>query len=162
MRRQLFPSAGLRLMAKSVSAFDRYDLQRFIDAQNSIFEIALAELRRGSKESHWMWFIFPQIAGLGRSPTAQRYAIRSLEEARAYLNHGLLGPRLRQSVETLLFSAANRSPEQIFGSIDAMKLASSLTLFDQAAPGDIFAHALDRLFGGQADARTLALLTAQE
>lgn len=145
-----------------VSAPDPYNLQRFIDAQNGVFEVALAELRVGSKQSHWMWFIFPQIAGLGRSPTAQYYAICSLDEAEAYLNHALLGHRLRQAVDALLFWAGVRSPEQILGSIDAMKLASSLTLFDQVAPGDTFACALDRFFDGRADAQTLALLNAQE
>ena len=109
-----------------------------------------------------MWFIFPQLAGLGRSPTAQYFAIHSLKEAGAYLDHAVLGPRLRQSVDALLGWAGVRSAKEILGSVDAMKLASSLTLFDKVAPRGIFAFALDRFFDGQADPRTLALLNAQE
>lgn len=145
-----------------VSTPDPYDLRRFIDAQDGVFEAALDELRSGCKKSHWMWFIFPQLAGLGRSPTARYYGIRSLKEARAYLDHAVLGQRLRQSADALLFGAGARAPEQILGSVDAMKLASSLTLFDQVARGDIFASALHRFFEGQTDPRTLALLNAQE
>jgi uncharacterized protein (DUF1810 family) len=133
-------------------------LQRFLDAQDRVFETALAELSAGTKRSHWMWFIFPQLAGLGRSPTAEFYAIRSLAEARAYLADPLLGPRLRQSVEAVMPWAASRSAEQIFGPVDAMKFRSSLTLFDRAAPGDVFADALDAFFAGEPDERTLALI----
>ncbi|HKU92448.1 MAG TPA: DUF1810 domain-containing protein, partial [Sphingomicrobium sp.] len=134
---------------------DPHDLQRFVDAQDGVFETALAELRAGTKQSHWMWFVFPQLAGLGHSPTAQYYAIRSLDEARAYLAHPLLGPRLRLCVEALL-PHAGRSSEAIFGSIDALKLRSSLTLFDLVAPQDVFARALDVFFAGEPDQRTLA------
>jgi uncharacterized protein (DUF1810 family) len=136
---------------------DPHDLQRFVDAQDGVFETALAELCAGAKQSHWMWFVFPQLAGLGHSPTAQYYAIRSLDEARAYLAHPLLGPRLRLCVEALL-PHAGRSSEAIFGSIDALKLRSSLTLFDLVAPQDVFARALDVFFAGEPDQRTLALI----
>jgi uncharacterized protein (DUF1810 family) len=141
---------------------DPHNLQRFVDAQDGIFETAIAELRAGDKQSHWMWFIFPQLAGLGRSPTAQFYAIRSLDEARAYLQHPLLGPRLRQSVDALVPWAGKRSPEQILGPVDAMKLRSSLTLFDRTEPGGIFGRALQSFHGGRGDERTLALLEPRE
>ena len=137
---------------------DPYKLQRFIDAQEDLFEIALQELWEGSKQSHWMWFIFPQLAGLGRSPTAQYFAVSSLEDARAYLEHALLGPRLRLCVEALLQWARKRTGEQILGSIDAMKLRSSLTLFEAASGDPLFSRALDAFFGGERDERTLALL----
>ena len=139
-------------------ADDPHDLRRFTDAQDGAFETALAELRAGAKQSHWMWFVFPQLAGLGHSPTAQYYAIRSLAEARAYLAHPLLGPRLRQCTEALLPHADDRSAEAIFGSVDALKLPSSLTLFDLVAPDDVFARALDSFFAGEPDQRTLALI----
>ena len=138
---------------------DPYDLKRFVDAQEGIFDTALAELNAGSKRSHWMWFIFPQLAGLGRSPSAQYYGIVSVDEARAYLDHPLLGERLRQSLEALIPWAGKRTPEQILGPIDSVKLRSSLTLFDRAAPGDIFAFALDGFFAGEPDRGTFALLT---
>jgi uncharacterized protein (DUF1810 family) len=140
---------------------DPFDLQRFINAQDGVYEIALAELRAGSKKSHWMWFVFPQLAGLGRSPTALFYAIASPDEASAYLEHPLLGARLRACVDALLPWAGKRAPEQILGFIDAMKLHSSLTLFDRAAPNDAFARALDSFFAGQRDPRTLELLNAR-
>lgn len=137
---------------------DPYNLERFIDAQSETFEAALAELRAGLKQSHWMWFVFPQLAGLGHSPTSKFYAIASLGEARAYLAHPQLGPRLRASVEGLLAWAGQRTAEQILGPVDAVKLRSSLTLFDRASPGDLFGRALDAFFGGVEDDRTLALL----
>jgi uncharacterized protein (DUF1810 family) len=140
---------------------DTHNLQRFVDAQDGVLAIALAELGAGSKQSHWMWFVFPQIAGLGRSPTAQYYAVASLDEVRAYLEHPLLGPRLRQCIEAVLPWAGKRTPEQILGSIDAAKLKSSLTLFDQVEPGTLFDRALTALFGGERDERTLALLNVQ-
>jgi len=141
-----------------VAASDPHNLQRFIDAQDGVFEIALAELSAGSKQSHWMWFIFPQLAGLGRSPTAQFFALIGVDEARAYLAHAVLEPRLKRSVEALMPWAGKRSAEHILGSIDAMKLRSSLTLFAAVAPDDVFASALGAFFGGDADERTLALL----
>ena len=131
------------------------DLGRFVEAQaGGVHERALAELRDGRKRSHWMWFVFPQIAGLGRSETARRYAIGSLEEARAYLDHPVLGPRLRESARALLDIGATDAVA-VLGSVDAMKLRSSMTLFARAAPGEpAFAAVLDRYFGGEADAAT--------
>ena len=141
---------------------DPHTLQRFVDAQASVFESALAELRAGSKQSHWMWFIFPQLAGLGRSPTAIFYAITSFAEARAYLEHPLLGTRLRHSIEAILPWAGGLSAEQIFGPADATKLRSSLTLFDRVSPNDLFRRGLDAFFAGARDERTLALLEPKE
>jgi uncharacterized protein (DUF1810 family) len=140
---------------------DSHNLQRFVDAQEGVFDTALAELRAGSKQSHWMWFIFPQLAGLGRSPTAQYYGIASLEEAQAYLNHPILGPRLRQALEAILSWTGRRTPEQILGSIDALKLRSSLTLFDTIERHDLFERALSSFYGGKSDERTLALLNGE-
>jgi uncharacterized protein (DUF1810 family) len=139
---------------------DPYHLQRFVDAQDGIYATALAELRSGAKQSHWMWFIFPQLAGLGLSPTAQYFAIGSLEEARAFLSHPSLGSRLRECVEAILRWAARTSAEQILGPIDALKLRSSLTLFDRIEPDGIFAAGLGAFFAGERDERTLALLAA--
>jgi uncharacterized protein (DUF1810 family) len=139
---------------------DPHDLQRFIDAQESIYEIALAELRAGSKRSHWMWFIFPQLRGLGLSPTAQSYGIASLDEARAYLEHPLLGTRLRECVEAILPWFGRLGAEDILGATDALKLRSSLTLFDHVEPNALFAAGLAAFFDGEPDQRTLALLNA--
>jgi uncharacterized protein (DUF1810 family) len=135
-----------------------YDLERFLEAQEDAFAGALEELRRGRKTGHWMWFVFPQLAGLGRSPTAHYFGIHSADEAQAYLAHPLLGPRFRTSVEALLAWADRRSAEQILGSVDALKLRSSLTLFDQLEFDTIFSAALKAFFGGDPDPRTLALL----
>jgi uncharacterized protein (DUF1810 family) len=140
------------------SVTDSYNLQRFIDAQADDFATALKEIRAGSKESHWMWFIFPQLAGLGTSPTSQFYAIVSLDEARAYLSHSLLGPRLRHCLGALGLWAGRRTAQQIFGSVDARKLRSCLTLFDQVEQRGIFARALAAFFDDNRDERTLALL----
>ena len=137
---------------------DEFDLQRFVDAQARNYADALAELRAGRKTSHWMWYVFPQIAGLGFSAMAQRYAIGSLEEARAYLAHPVLGARLRECVEAVL-AIEHRSAHEIFGSPDDMKLRSSLTLFASAAPQEpIFEEALDRCFAGAPDPKTLEKL----
>jgi uncharacterized protein (DUF1810 family) len=141
-----------------VTTSDPYNLQRFIEAQDGIFEAALAEIRAGSKQSHWMWFVFPQLAELGRSPTAKFYGLGSIEEARAYLNHPVLGPRLRRCADALLPWTDKRSADEIFGSIDSMKLRSSLTLFDQAGADATFAEALLNFFDGSRDELTLALL----
>jgi uncharacterized protein (DUF1810 family) len=126
------------------------DLERFVSAQDSggTYRRAVAELRRGRKTSHWMWFIFPQIAGLGRSATAQTYAISNLAEAQAYLAHPVLGPRLVECTE-ILASHRGLSAEQIFGGIDAIKLRSSMTLFARADPDQaIFSQVIDQYFAG--------------
>lgn len=137
---------------------DPHDLARFVDAQEGVYPRALAELRRGRKDSHWMWFVFPQLAGLGRSATAQRYAVASLDEARAYLAHPVLGPRLRECAQVVA-GTAGRSAEQIFGGIDAVKLRSSMTLFARAAPAEtVFSTVLDRFFDGSTDPETDRLL----
>ena len=141
-----------------MSPSSKYDLQRFVDAQEGIFESALAELRSGTKRSHWMWFIFPQIAGLGQSAMSRRFAIVSLGEATAYAGHPLLGVRLREAVQAALAWQDQRDAAAIFGPVDAMKLRSSLTLFAAAAPGEpLFEQAL-RAFFGSADPETLRLL----
>ena len=138
---------------------DSFDLERFMQAQAPVYDAVVAELRAARKRSHWMWFIFPQLAGLGRSATAQRYAIASLDEARAYLAHALLGERLRECV-ALVLAAQNKSAHQIFGDPDDKKLHSSLTLFAQAAPAEpLFHDCLVKYFGGAPDAATLSLLT---
>ena len=134
---------------------DPYDLGRFVAAQDArrTYDDATAELRRGRKTSHWMWFVFPQIAGLGFSPAAQRYAISSLDEARAYLAHPVLGPRLIECAG--IVAAQGRTAEQIFGETDAMKLRSSVTLFLRAAPGEpVFAQVLGRFFDAEPDPAT--------
>jgi uncharacterized protein (DUF1810 family) len=135
---------------------DPHDLQRFVAAQDAggTYERATAELRAGRKTSHWMWFVFPQIAGLGYSPMARTYAITSLAEARAYLAHPVLGPRLAECA-AILAGLPGRAAEQIFGEVDALKLCSSMTLFMRAAPGEpVFRQVLDRYFGGIADSAT--------
>ena len=137
---------------------DPYDLQRFVDAQAPVIDRVRAELAGGRKQSHWMWFIFPQIAGLGFSGMAQRYAIQSLDEARAYLNHPTLGSRLKDCTR-LVLAIEGRSASDIFGSPDDMKFRSSMTLFAQAAPDNpIFAEALRKYFNGDPDAETLKRL----
>jgi len=131
------------------------DLDRFVAAQDGIYETALAEIRAGAKRSHWMWFVFPQLAGLGHSALARAYAIGSLDEARAYLVHPVLGERLRACVRAI----PDGDPERMFGGIDAVKLRSSLTLFAAAGGADEpFGGAIDRLFDGQADATTLRMI----
>ena len=137
---------------------DPYDLQRFESAQAGVYEAALAELRSGRKTGHWMWFIFPQVAGLGMSAMSQRYAISSLVEARAYLDHPVLGPRLAECARVLT-ELSGVSAQDIFGGIDAVKLRSSMTLFARASEGDsVYQEVLDRYFGGAADEQTLARL----
>lgn len=136
-------------------------LDHFVAAQDRVYEQVLAELRAGRKETHWMWFIFPQLAGLGRSETATFFGIRSLDEARAYLAHPVLGTRLRECVGALQdLMDMSTSAERVFGAVDAMKLRSSLTLFAEAGAGPLFTAALERWFGGDADPATLSLLNA--
>ena len=135
---------------------DPYDLQRFVAAQDAggSYGHAVAELRAGRKTSHWMWFVFPQITGLGYSPTARLYAISALDEARAYLAHPVLGARLLECA-AILADLAGRSAEQIFGDVDALKLRSSITLFRHAAPSEpVFGQILDQYFGGHPDPAT--------
>ena len=133
-------------------------LERFVAAQQGVYSDALDELRRGRKTSHWMWFVFPQIAGLGTSVNARFYAIASAGEARAYLDHPLLGPRLRECAEALL-AHRNRSAGAILGPVDSMKLRSSMTLFDAVADDPApFAALLDRFYDGARDPATLRLL----
>jgi uncharacterized protein (DUF1810 family) len=142
---------------------DGFDLERFVAAQDAdrTYERAVAELRDGRKRTHWMWFVFPQIAGLGQSATSQRYAISSLEEARAYLQHPVLGPRLLECARIIAAANGGSSAEQILGGIDAQKLHSSITLFAEAAPGDpTFAEVLNRFFHEIPDPATLGLLRA--
>lgn len=138
---------------------DPYNLDRFVAAQAGSYETALSEIRRGAKRSHWMWYIFPQIAGLGRSDMARRFAIGSLGEARAYLTHPILGARLRECVAALQDLTAGTAVS-VFGEVDAIKLRSSLTLFGQAGGEALFGAALDRWFAGEPDASTLSLLAA--
>lgn len=139
---------------------DTYDLERFVAAQDAsgTYRRAVEELRAGFKSSHWMWFVFPQIAGLGQSPVSRQFAISSIAEATAYLQHPVLGPRLHECAE-ILAGLKGRSADQIFGSIDAMKLRSSMTLFHRAAPDDpLFGRVLTRYFDGLPDHATDALL----
>ena len=137
---------------------DPFGLGRFVDAQRDAYARALAELRDGRKRTHWMWFVFPQVDGLGTSAMSRRYAISGLDEARAYLAHPLLGPRLHACAQALL-DAPGRDPRAILGEPDDLKLRSCATLFERASPpGSVFAELLDRFFDGARDPRTLALL----
>lgn len=122
-------------------------MEKFINAQNYSYESALSELKNGKKESHWMWFIFPQVIGLGESDTSEYYAIKSLEEAEIFLNNEILGSRLNELCEVLLTLETNH-PEEVFGAIDALKLKSSMTLFDYIEPNSIFSDVLDKFYNG--------------
>ncbi|HVQ03529.1 MAG TPA: DUF1810 domain-containing protein [Burkholderiaceae bacterium] len=138
---------------------DPFDLQRFVAAQARVYTDVEAELKAGAKTSHWMWFVFPQLKGLGRSSTALHYGIGSLEEAQAYWRHPLLGARLRQCCAWLMALPQERTAAQVFGSIDTLKLRSCLTLFERAAPDEPqFPALLERFYGGERDGATLALL----
>jgi uncharacterized protein (DUF1810 family) len=134
------------------------DLARFVKAQEDLYPRALAELRNGWKRSHWMWFVFPQIAGLGHSETAQYYAIRDLDQARRYLAHPVLGPRLVEAGEAVLGWAGQRSAGAVMGETDALKLRSSATLFEAAGGGAVFARLIEGFYDGVRDPATLALL----
>ena len=136
---------------------DPFHLQRFVDAQQATFEIALTELQTGRKQSHWIWFIFPQLVGLGRSPTASFYGVRSVREARAYLAHPLLGDRYRKAVEAMLSWADRKSAVEVLGDVDAMKLRSSLTLFESVSGNPLFGRALDAFYD-RPDQATLQLI----
>jgi uncharacterized protein (DUF1810 family) len=137
---------------------DPHDLDRFVRAQEPVHERALSEIRAGRKRTHWMWFVFPQLEGLGRSETARRYAIRSAAEAKAYLAHPVLGPRLREFCEALL-QLRERSALDVFGSPDDLKLRSCATLFEAVSPeGSVFERVLAKYYGGERDAATLRRL----
>ncbi len=137
---------------------DRYNLQRFVDAQQSVFERACAELRQGRKRTHWMWYVFPQMKGLGTSPLAQKYAISCRDEAEQYLGHPTLGPRLRECAR-LAIIADKPQIEEIFGYPDDLKFRSSMTLFSNGASDDrVFKDALEKYFHGKPDPLTLGLL----
>lgn len=137
---------------------DPFALERFVMAQGPVYDQVLAELRNGRKTSHWMWFVFPQMIGLGTSPMAEKYAISSLEEASAYLDHPILGPRLWECCE-ILMATEGLSADDIFGYPDVLKLRSSMTLFSKAAPApNIFGGILEKYFGGEPDPGTLPLI----
>jgi uncharacterized protein (DUF1810 family) len=139
---------------------DRYDLQRFVRAQEGDYDAALAEIRGGRKRSHWMWYIFPQFDGLGMSPTSRQYSVKSLAEAKAFLAHPVLGPRLLECAEAAL-AVDGRSAQEIFGYPDDMKLRSCATLFAAVShTGSVFHRIIDKYFHGEADAKTLRLLAA--
>ena len=143
-----------------MDASDPHALRRFVAAQERSFDAAVAELRRGRKRSHWMWYVFPQVAGLGSSEMSRRYGIRSAAEAEAYLRHPVLGPRLLECFEATL-AVAGRSAHEIFGSPDDQKLRSCATLFASVSPpGSVYERLLARYFDGEPDASTLELLAA--
>lgn len=136
---------------------DNHNLNRFVEAQEYSYPIALGELREGRKRSHWMWYIFPQLKHLGHSCNSQFYGISGIEEATAYLQHPVLGPRLREVSEAIL-NLPSTDPREVFGGIDALKLRSSMTLFDRVSPDDIFSRVLDKYFSSRRDPRTLKIL----
>lgn len=139
---------------------DPYNLNRFVDAQEAVYSGVIAELKRGQKNGHWIWFIFPQIAGLGGSSMSRRYSLSSIQEARAYNAHPILGPRLAECTRIVL-AVRDRSVEQIFGDLDALKFRSCMTLFSIADPeNEIFQRAVDRCFEGLPDTLTLKVLNA--
>jgi uncharacterized protein (DUF1810 family) len=149
-------------VGKSLSSngADPFDLRRFADAQDRVYDTVLAELRAGAKRSHWIWFVFPQLRGLGHSATAMRYGISSLDEARAYLMHDVLGPRLRECAR-LLARIDGRSTDDIFGWPDNLKVRSSMTLFARATDNDAeFRAVLDKFYNGEEDAATVELLSS--
>jgi uncharacterized protein (DUF1810 family) len=141
---------------------DPYELQRFVAAQVGDYDTALAEIRRGRKQSHWMWYVFPQFEGLGVSATSRRYAVKSVAEARAFLAHPVLGPRLLECAEAVV-GVNGRSAMEIFGSPDTMKLQSSATLFAVVSPaGSVFHRLLEKYFDGRPDARTIRLIADRD
>jgi uncharacterized protein (DUF1810 family) len=137
---------------------DAFNLKRFVEAQDPVYDAVLGELERGHKRTHWMWFVFPQLAALGSSTTAKHFGIHSLEEARAYLRHPILGERLRRCCE-IVASVQGRTAHEVFGYPDELKFKSCLTLFELAAPQEpVFARCLQKYYGGERDERTLALM----
>ena len=139
-------------------AQDNYNISRFIDAQERIYPIALRELQDGQKRSHWMWYIFPQLKGLGHSYNANYYGVSGTEEASEYLEEQILGQRLRE-VSAAILNLSTDDAVEVFGGIDSCKLKSSMTLFDIVSPNDIFAQVLDKYFNGQRDNRTINIIT---
>lgn len=136
---------------------EKFELSRFVEAQRDVYAVALRELRDGCKRSHWMWYVFPQLRGLGRSYNANFYGISGRQEAAAYLADGLLGGRLREVCETVL-QLPTCDAREVFGGIDSVKLCSSMTLFDAVSPDDVFARVLEKYYNGRRDNRTLRLL----
>ncbi|KUI26648.1 calpastatin [Mycobacterium sp. IS-1742] len=152
------PRTGITRIVTENSA-DPHDLQRFVDAQDPVYDTVIGELRAGRKRSHWIWFIFPQLKGLGRSPTAQYFGIASREEAVAYLEHEVLGPRLRECTR-LVLAIEGRSAGEVFGSPDDLKLRSSMTLFARCSDDNAdFVAVLDRFYGGEPDPATVSRLS---
>ena len=147
--------------SNTVERDDRFNLHRFISAQESVYNRVLAELNNGSKRSHWMWYIFPQLDGLAQSTTSKYYAIKSPSEAIAYLNHPVLGARLLECVNTVL-NIEGKSVSEIFGYPDDLKLKSSMTLFSEVATDSVFVSVLDKYFRGERDSKTLGLLKKLE
>jgi uncharacterized protein (DUF1810 family) len=139
---------------------DPFDLERFVEAQEGVYPRVCGELRAGHKRSHWMWFIFPQVRGLGASPTAQRFGISCADEARAYLRHSILGARLRECTQ-LVLDIQGRSAHEIFGSPDELKFRSCMTLFARTSAEALFPSALQKYFAGEADSLTLERLEAR-
>lgn len=140
------------------SPADPFDLQRFVDAQQPVYDTVIGELRAGRKRTHWIWFVFPQLRGLGRSPTAQHFGIASRDEATAYLEHDVLGPRLRECTR-LVLAIEGRSAGEVFGSPDDLKLRSSMTLFAHCTDDNAeFVGVLDKFYGGQEDPATVSRL----
>jgi uncharacterized protein (DUF1810 family) len=138
---------------------DKYDLDRFVQAQNGVYDQALAEIRSGRKQTHWMWFVFPQLAGLGSSPMARTYAMQNLDEAREYLKHPLLGARLRECAEAVV-SVSGKSAHEIFGSPDDLKLRSCATLFARVSPeNSVFHRIIRQYYRGEPDEKTIRLLS---
>jgi len=148
--------------ANAINPEDRFNLNRFLIAQEKVYDTALAELRSGEKRTHWMWFIFPQIEGLGYTPTSKYYAIKNLEEARQYLDHPVLGPRLLECSEAVL-TVQGFTASDIFGYPDYLKLKSSMTLFSSVADQDsVFVRILDKYYDGERDTTTAELLQMQK
>ncbi len=136
----------------------RLSLARFVAAQSGVYDLALAELRAGAKRTHWMWFVLPQLRGLGNSMMADRYGLKGVDEARAYLHHPVLGARLRECIGALLVHSGQQSAAEVMGVVDAIKLHSCLTLFEAAGGGPLFGSALDAFYGGERDRRTLTMV----
>ena len=156
--KEIFSSFKKKEKPKQPKERKYHSLERFVEAQELMYEMALAEVKNGKKLSHWIWYIFPQLKGLGESYNSYFYGIDDIEEARAYLNHPILGARLREITEVFLQS--DRSAKEIFGGLDAMKVRSCMTLFNEVADDDLFRKVLNRYYSGLADKKTLAILNS--